>query len=230
MTEDLIEPRRDYTADTLSRSELQASPIEQFRHWMQHARDAKILDASAMAIATADKLGQPHVRMVLLKKFDQNGFVWYTYQESDKGAQLAENPKASILFYWRELERQVRIEGSVVRLDPADADEYFYTRPEGSRFSAAASTQSALVSNRGELEQKVAELHQQYPDGNVPRPAVWGGYSLQPERFEFWQGRADRLHDRFVYLKDNNAKENSADQNTVDQNTVDQWRTQRISP
>lgn len=213
MSKELIEPRRDYTANTLSRSELHDSPLEQFRHWMQQARDADILDASAMALATADKTGQPHVRIVLLKKFDQNGFAWYTYQESDKGNQLAENPKASLLFYWRELERQVRIEGVVTRLDPADADEYFYSRPEGSRFSAAASVQSAQVSNREELENKVAGLHQQYPDGNVPRPAVWGGYLLQPQRFEFWQGRADRLHDRFVYLIDN-----------------DNWNTQRISP
>lgn len=215
MSEDLIEPRRDYNANTLSQSELNASPIEQFSIWLQHARDAKILDATAMAVSTADKLGQPHSRIVLLKRFDENGFVWYTYQESDKGAELAENPRASILFYWRELERQVRIEGSVVKLDPADADEYFYSRPEGSRFSAAASIQSAPVANRAELEDKVAALHKQFPDGNVPRPEVWAGYALQPARFEFWQGRSDRLHDRFIYLKNANK---------------DQWQTQRISP
>jgi len=215
MSDDLIEPRRDYTANTLSRSELHDSPVEQFRHWMQHARDAKILDASAMALATADKLGQPHVRIVLLKAFDQNGFNWYTYQQSDKGAQLAANAQASLLFYWRELERQVRIEGRVTRLDPADADDYFYSRPEGSRFSAAASVQSEPVSNRAELERKVAELHKQHPDGQVPRPDVWGGYSLKPARFEFWQGRADRLHDRFVYLRDGDST---------------QWQTQRLSP
>lgn len=215
MSDDLIEARRDYNADTLSQSELIASPFEQFRVWMQHARDAKILDASAMAVATADKLGQPHSRMVLLKKFDQHGFVWYTYQESDKGAELANNPQASILFYWRELERQVRIEGPVIKLDPADADEYFYSRPEGSRFSAAASIQSAPVANRAELENKVDALHKQFPDGQVPRPDVWGGYALQPIRFEFWQGRSDRLHDRFIYLKGD---------------AENQWHTQRISP
>ncbi|MCL4136591.1 UNVERIFIED_CONTAM: hypothetical protein GTU68_033925 [Idotea baltica] len=180
---------------------------------MKQAREAKILDASSMAVATADNTGQPHVRIVLLKKVDDNGFVWYTYQESDKGQQLAQNPQASLLFYWRELERQVRIEGSVVRLDPADADDYFYSRPEGSRFSAAASVQSAPVNNRGELEAKVATLHEQFPDGNVPRPTVWGGYQLQPVRFEFWQGRDDRLHDRFIYSKHDKA-----------------WNTQRLSP
>ncbi len=215
MSDDLIEPRRDYNAHTLSSSELCDSPFEQFEHWMQQARDQKIIDATAMALATADATGQPHVRIVLLKRFDQNGFAWYTYQQSDKGRQLADNPSASLLFYWRELERQVRIEGTVTRLDPKDADEYFYSRPEGSRFSAAASIQSAPVANRAELEDKVSALHDQYPDGQVPRPEVWGGYLLKPERFEFWQGRADRLHDRFVYL------ENGSSSN---------WTTQRISP
>lgn len=215
MSNDLIEPRRDYTAHTLSSSELCDSPFEQFERWMQQARDQKIIDATAMALATADATGQPHVRIVLLKKFNQSGFAWYTYQQSDKGRQLADNPNASLLFYWRELERQVRIEGTVTLLDPKDADEYFYSRPEGSRFSAAASIQSAPVANRAELEDKVSALHNQYPDGQVPRPEVWGGYLLKPARFEFWQGRADRLHDRFVYL------ENGSSNN---------WTTQRISP
>lgn len=219
MSDDLIEARRDYSAGTLSSAQLAESPIEQFRHWMQDARDAKILDATAMAVATADKQGQPHVRIVLLKKFDASGFVWYTYQASDKGKQLAENPQASILFYWRELERQVRIEGPVSKLDPNDADEYFYSRPEGSRFSAAVSIQSEPVANRAVLENKVAELHRQYPDGNVPRPDIWGGYKLSPTRFEFWQGRDDRLHDRFIYTPDNESAPGS-----------NSWHTQRLSP
>ncbi len=214
MSDDLIEERRDYSANTLSANELAETPVEQFKNWMKQAQDAKIMDASAMALATADELGQPHVRMVLLKQVDESGFVWFTYQKSDKGAQLAKNPQASLLFYWRELERQVRIEGPVVTLDPKDADEYFYSRPEGSRFSAAASIQSAPVTNRSELENKVAALHKQYPDGNVPRPAVWGGYQLQPVRFEFWQGRDDRLHDRFIYEK----------------NQAGSWSPQRLSP
>ena len=196
---DLIEPRRDYTADTLRREQLAVDPFKQFTRWLQDARDKKILDATAMTLSTADLSGQPHSRVVLLKKFDQNGFIWYTYQESDKARQLAENPKAALLFYWCALERQVRIEGSVEKLDPAEADDYFYSRPEGSRFSAAASTQSQPVDNREVLEKRVAELHTQYPDGNVPRPEVWGGYRIVPQRLEFWQGRADRLHDRFVF-------------------------------
>lgn len=215
VNESLIEARRDYTANTLSRAELASSPFDQFTHWLQDARDEKILDATAMTVSTADSTGQPHSRVVLLKHFDNDGFIWYTYQESDKARQLQENPKASILFYWCALERQVRIEGVVEKLDPSNADEYFYSRPEGSRFSAAASVQSAPVENRKVLEDRVKELHKQYPDGNVPRPEVWGGYRLSPHRLEFWQGRADRLHDRFIYARDSK--------------TAD-WSIQRISP
>lgn len=198
-TTDLIEPRRDYTADTLRRSDLADTPFKQFTHWLQDARDHKILDATAMMLSTADSSGQPHSRVVLLKHFDASGFIWYTYQESDKARQLAENSKASLLFYWCALERQVRIEGTVEKLDPTLADEYFYSRPEGSRFSAAASIQSQPVDNRDILEKRVAKLHEAHPDGNVPRPAAWGGYRIVPHRLEFWQGRADRLHDRFIF-------------------------------
>ena len=194
----LIEPRRDYTADTLRRTDLADHPVEQFRHWLQDARDRKILDATAMMLATVDADGQPHSRVVLLKHFDADGFVWYTYQRSDKARQLEANPRAALLFYWCALERQVRIEGTVERLDPTGADQYFYSRPEGSRFSAAASEQSSPVENRAVLERRVSELHERHPDGDVPRPEAWGGYRIRPTRFEFWQGRADRLHDRFV--------------------------------
>ncbi len=219
--DDLIEERRDYQANTLRRDQLSEHPFEQFKLWMAQAREAKLIDASAMAVATSDAQGQPHVRMVLLKQADESGFVWYTYQQSDKGKELEHNPQASLLFYWRELERQVRIEGKVTRLDPADADEYFYSRPEGSRFSAAASVQSTPVENRKVLEDKVQALHKQHPDGNVPRPNVWGGYRLQPHRIEFWQGRADRLHDRFIYVKENNDKQSSEHHD---------WTISRLSP
>lgn len=206
--DDLIEARRDYTANSLRRENLASTPLDQFTQWLQEARDAKLIDATAMVVATASANGQPHSRVVLLKQFDESGFVWYTYQDSDKGQQIAENPQASILFYWKELERQVRIEGAVTKLDPSLADEYFYSRPEGSRFSAAASVQSQPVENRGVMEERVANLHEQHPDGNVPRPAVWGGYLLKPVRLEFWQGRADRLHDRFIYTRDNVTNQN----------------------
>lgn len=211
--DDLIEERRDYTENTLRRKELNASPVEQFQSWLSDARTAKLIDATAMVLATADTAGQPHSRIVLLKKFDDSGFRWFTYQESDKGHELAQNSKASLLFYWRDLERQVRIEGEVSKLPSADADEYYYSRPEGSRFSAAASVQSSVVADRAVLEKAVAELHEQHPDGNVQRPDVWGGYCLVPHRFEFWQGRADRLHDRFVYTQ-----------------TATDWDINRLSP
>lgn len=211
----LIEERRDYTANTLRRQDLSSSPVTQFTQWLQDARDHKILDATAMMLSTSDSTGQPHSRVVLLKHFDVEGFTWYTYQESDKAQQIQENPKASILFYWCALERQVRIEGTVEKLDPSDADAYFYSRPEGSRFSAAASVQSSPVDNRGVLEQRVRDLHEQHPDGNVPRPEVWGGYRLRPHRLEFWQGRADRLHDRFIFEQPSDNSE---------------WTIQRIQP
>lgn len=212
---DLIEARRDYTASTLRRCDLAANPISQFTQWLQDARDQKILDATAMSLSTVDGDGQPHSRIVLLKSFDEQGFVWYTYQQSDKAQQLEDNPKAALLFYWCALERQVRIEGHVEKLDPVYADDYFYSRPEGSRFSAAASVQSKPISGRDVLEARVEQLRKQYPDGNVPRPEVWGGYRIKPRRIEFWQGRADRLHDRFVF-----------EQAELDTN----WSINRISP
>jgi len=197
----LIEPRRDYSADTLRRADLDSDPVAQFRRWLQDARDAKLIDATAMMLATVDAEHRPHSRVVLLKRCDEDGFVWYTYQDSDKGRQLADHPVAALLFYWSRLERQVRIEGRVEMLDPSEADDYFYSRPEGSRFSAAASEQSAHVADRSVLEARVAALHEQHPDGAVPRPAIWGGYRLVPDRYEFWQGRDDRLHDRFEFAR-----------------------------
>lgn len=211
----LIEARRDYTADTLRRSDLANGPVMQFTRWLQEARDESIPDATAMHLATADAQGQPHSRIVLLKHFDEEGFNWYTYQESDKARQLAENPRAALLFYWCALERQVRIEGEVEKLDADSAETYFQSRPEGSRFSAAASIQSAPIDNRSVLERRVAELHKEHPNGNVPRPEQWGGYRLKPHRFEFWQGRADRLHDRFIFERSQSS---------------DDWSIQRISP
>jgi len=198
-TKDLIEDRRDYIADTLVRSDLQPDPIDQFSGWLADARSRKIIDATAMVLSTVDTEGQPHARMVLLKNLDTSGFVFYSNYNSDKGQQLINSDKASLLFYWCELERQVRIEGTVKQIDTDQADQYFHSRPAGSRFSAAASAQSAPVANRGVLEQAVAKLESEYPDGKVPRPAHWGGYILEPVAFEFWQGRADRLHDRFRY-------------------------------
>jgi len=210
----LIEPRRDYSSGTLSRDDLAGSPTQQFENWLADARQAKLIDATAMALSTVDNHQQPTSRIVLLKDFDESGFSWFTDQQSNKGQNLSNNPRACLLFYWRELERQVRIEGTVSMLDAQSADAYFHKRPEGSRFSAAASKQSQPVENRDSLKNAVDTLHQQYPDGQVPRPERWGGYKLAPQRFEFWQGRDDRLHDRFIYTPA----------------TDTEWQIQRLSP
>jgi len=197
----LIEERRQYATGTLNRSELCTTPLQQFEQWLADARSAQLIDATSVALTTVDHDHQPHTRIVLLKKFNENGFVWFTDQTSAKARQLAVNPRACMLFFWRELERQVRIEGRVEMVPAAESDEYFHSRPPGSRFSAAASAQSSVVSNRQELEKKVAQLNEEYPEGDVPRPEKWGGYCLVPEYFEFWQGRNDRLHDRFAFTR-----------------------------
>jgi pyridoxamine 5'-phosphate oxidase len=191
--------RREYLAGPLRRADLAAEPLEQFRHWLDQALAAELRDATAMALATASSAGEPSVRVVLLKRFDRDGFCWYTDYRSHKGRDLAANPRAELLFHWREFDRQVRIGGAVERLDDASARDYFASRPADSRLSAAASTQSAPVADRQTLEAAVAELRRRYADGQVPKPDEWGGYRLIPDRFEFWQGRAGRLHDRFCY-------------------------------
>ncbi|MEQ8858120.1 MAG: pyridoxamine 5'-phosphate oxidase [Pseudomonadales bacterium] len=193
--------RRDYTAPSLHRSTLAADPLDQFERWFRDAVDADVKDATAMALATAAADGTPAVRIVLLKHFDAEGFCWYTDYRSAKGRDLAENPRASCLFHWHEFERQVRLSGTVEKLSAAASEEYFASRPADSRFSAAASCQSAPIENRAALETKVAELRQRFPDGAVPKPGQWGGYRLKPHSYEFWQGREGRLHDRFRYRR-----------------------------
>ena len=197
---DLRDVRRDYQSTGIFRHELASDPVEQFSTWLNDARECGAIDATAMTLATADKDAHPSARIVLLKHFDAEGFCWYTDSRSQKGQQLAENPHAALLFHWRDLNRQVRIVGTVTPLAPVAADEYFHSRPLGSRFSAAASLQSAEVENRAALEQQVAELHASYPEGDVPRPPEWIGYRLRPDEYEFWQGKVDRLHDRIIYL------------------------------
>ncbi|MDH3714084.1 MAG: pyridoxamine 5'-phosphate oxidase [Gammaproteobacteria bacterium] len=195
--------RRDYLGDALMRADLHADPFQQFSEWLQEVIDLGSKDATAMALATADADGAPTARTVLLKQHTPAGFVWFTDSRSHKGRDLASNPRAELLFYWRDLDRQVRVRGSVSALPSERADQYFHSRPEGSRFSTAAAQQSAVVANREELESRIQELEARYPDGNVPRPEAWIGYCLEPRYFEFWQGRVNRLHDRFRYvLKD----------------------------
>ena len=192
--------RREYGTRALRRPDLAADPLEQFAQWLQVAVDSGAKDATAMALATVGAGGSPSVRIVLLKHFDARGFCWYSDGRSRKGAELAGNPRASVVFYWRDFDRQVRISGLVEKLPGAESEQYFQSRPEASRFAAAASVQSAPVGGRPALERAVAALRARFPDGRPPRPAQWGGYRLRPDEYEFWQGRAGRLHDRFRYV------------------------------
>jgi len=198
---DLNDVRRDYEAHNISRKDMDSDPVVQFGSWLQRARDLELLDATAMTLATADLEGKPSARIVLLKHVDADGFTWYTDSRSLKGRQIDANPNAALLFHWRDLSRQVRVHGRVELLPADDADKYFQMRPEGSRYSAAASRQSAEVESRSHLEDEVLRLRAAYPDGDVPRPDGWLGYRLAPEYFEFWQGQSNRLHDRIVYTQ-----------------------------
>jgi pyridoxamine 5'-phosphate oxidase len=189
------------TGSPLRRADLDPDPLRQFAAWFAQAADA--VDApEAVVLATATAAGAPSARMVLLKGFDQRGFVFYTNYFSRKGQEIAQNPRAAMLFHWTPLGRQVRIEGVVHRIDAAESDAYFRTRPPGSRLSAAASPQSRPVASRDVLEAAVAQLASRHPDGDVPRPDEWGGLRLVASRFEFWQHGDDGLHDRFRYRRE----------------------------
>ncbi len=196
---DLSTIRREYIAEQIHRSDLEPDPFRQFGHWLEQASTLDPLDVTSMVLATASADGCPAARIVLLKHYDQQGFCWYSDYQSQKGQELSANPQAELLFYWRGLERQIRIWGQVERLPRADAEQYFSERPRGSQLSAAASVQSSVVESREQLEANVQALSQRYGEGDIPCPPHWGGYRLLPERFEFWQGRENRLHDRFVY-------------------------------
>lgn len=199
MSQDLRGDRREYLQGELSRSSVAADPFAQFTAWFEQAKQANPVDATAMILATAGTDALPTARVVLLKHYDASGFCWYTDYRSAKGQQLAENPHAQILFYWPQLERQVRISGRVTKLDRAKAEIYFHSRPEGSRYSAAISQQSAEIDGREQLQQKLEQARAEFPAGDVPCPEAWGGYCLEPNYFEFWQGRESRLHDRICY-------------------------------
>lgn len=194
--------RTEYTRSGLHESDAHAGPVEQFRRWFDEALAAGLHEPNAMTVATATPDGRPSARVVLLKGFDERGFVFYTNYDGRKGRELEENPRATLLFYWGELERQVRIEGRVRRVAGEESDAYFASRPRGSRLGAAASRQSRPVGSRGLLEERLRELEAAYKGRGVPRPGFWGGYRVEPESFEFWQGRQNRLHDRLVYRRE----------------------------
>lgn len=210
---DLKSLRREYIVGDLNREDLHSDPFDQFGAWFEQALEAYADEATAMMLATADTEGMPSARVVLLKQYDTDGFSWFTDYRSEKGQQLALNPQAELLFYWPDFSRQIRIRGLVEKLPVEEGKLYFSQRPIGSQLSAAASCQSHPIESRTLLEEAIESLKNQYPEGNVECPPNWGGYRLTPQRFEFWQGRPSRLHDRFVYQKDQGC-----------------WTIQRIQP
>jgi pyridoxamine 5'-phosphate oxidase len=209
----LAELRNEYARGSLDEHDVEPDPIRQFQLWFQQALDAQVPEPNAMTLATVDEQGQPSARIVLVKGADERGFFFFTNYESRKGHDLAINPRASLLFYWIELERQVRIEGTIETTSAQESDAYFASRPLGSRIGAWASDQSREIAGRAVLEEREQAFAERFGD-NPPRPPQWGGYRVVPARMEFWQGRPSRLHDRIVYTRNADAS----------------WQISRLSP
>lgn len=206
--------RKDYKLKSLGEKEVANNPFDQFTAWWKEAVDSQIEEVNAMTLATVTAEGKPDARIVLLKDFDENGYTFFTNYKSRKGDELTQHPFASLVFFWKELERQVRVEGDVEKVTTAVSDAYFYSRPRGSRIGAWASPQSAVIENRSLLDANMKELEIKFADNNIPRPEHWGGYIVKPVQIEFWQGRSNRLHDRIRYTITNN----------------NQWLIERLAP
>lgn len=205
--------RKDYKQRSLDESDVVKDPVQQFSKWWEEAMSSEIDEVNAMTLATADVAGKPSARIVLLKGFDENGFVFFTNYNSHKAAEIAANPFVSLVFFWKELERQVRIEGTIQKVAAEDSDAYFNSRPVGSRIGAWASPQSTVIPSREVIEKKVQELEKDFETKAIERPPHWGGYVVAPQLIEFWQGRPSRLHDRIQYTKVEN-----------------DWKIERLAP
>ncbi len=214
MEKTIADLRKDYTVSGLSEIEVNPNPFTQFQQWFDQALAAQLLEPNAMTVATATADGKPKARMVLLKDFDDRGFVFYTNYNSQKGQELAENPQASLVFWWAELERQVRIFGRVEKVSENESDEYFNSRPLNSRLGAWASNQSEVIESREVLTRQLEELQTKYHNQDIKRPPHWGGLRVIPTEIEFWQGRPSRLHDRLRYTR-------------LDDGS---WKIERLSP
>jgi pyridoxamine 5'-phosphate oxidase len=209
----IAELRREYARTRLDERDVSEDPIAQFAAWFADVRAAEIEEPNAMVLATATADGSPSARVVLLKGFDERGFVFFTDYRSRKAAELEANPRAALVLYWPDLERQVRITGGVTRASAEESEAYYRSRPLGSRLGAWASHQSMPIPSREQLESVLREVEQRYPDGDVPLPPHWGGYRVRPDAMEFWQGRESRLHDRIRYVREG-----------------ERWRVERLSP
>lgn len=205
--------RREYAAARLDESEVDPDPIRQFARWFEDAHRAELLEPNAMTLATAGADGAPSARIVLLKAADERGFAFFTDYRSRKGQELEANPRAALVFYWGELERQVRITGTVSRMSREENETYFLSRPRGSRLGAWTSHQSTVIGTRADLEERLEAMTARFDGGDVPLPPYWGGFRVRPDAIEFWQGRENRLHDRIRYRREGGA-----------------WRVERLSP
>src|ERR1019366_3672902 len=206
MNHSIADIRRDYKLKSLNEADTDINPYVQFGKWWDEAVNSQIDEVNAITLATASKEGIPAARIVLLKGYDEQGFVFFTNYNSAKGKEIQENPNVALLFFWKELERQIRINGIIEKIDGKQSDDYFQSRPVGSRIGAWASPQSTVIENRGIIENNVLKYQEQFSSMDIPRPQHWGGYVVKPIKIEFWQGRSNRLHDRIEYTLQTNGK------------------------